>query len=177
MFAASTFFGTRALAEQVDDNNYGLRDLYVFESQEDADRIVLAMTLDSLEAGLLYEFKIDSNDDAIEDKVVQVTVAGSGEHQQITVHGPAAPETTGGHGLVVPGPTLAGDVSTADSPLVIAHPGYPVCAFAGLRDDPTKADGSNVTALVVEVRKDAVVAEGTPIINVWATVSRVGGAK
>ncbi|MFO0702721.1 MAG: DUF4331 family protein [Candidatus Andersenbacteria bacterium] len=151
-----------------------IKDVFAFTSQEDSDRLVLTLTLDdaaTFDDHALYEFKIDSNADGVEDKVVQATFAGSGQDQTVTIHGPAVPEVTGGHGKVLRGATLSGNVSLADNPEVLAQPGYPVRAFAGLRDDPSDKTGRNVLAIVVEVRKDAVVAEGVSTVDVWATIS------
>ena len=45
----------------------------------------------SFDDDLLYQFKIDTDDDAKEDKVIQVTFTGEGAAQQVEVHGPVAP--------------------------------------------------------------------------------------
>lgn len=178
-----------------------IRDVYVFESQEDPARLVLAMTVGadaasgqqpSFDPAALYEFKIDTNADGVEDRVVQATFTGEGDNQQVTIHGPSVPEVTGGNAKVVPGETLSGDVSFSSSPTVLSRPGLAVRAFAGLRDDPafwagqtedqtangTGRDvfaGHNVLAIVVEIRKEDVLAEDLPTIDVWASVSVVGG--
>lgn len=171
------------------NSNQRIKDVYVFTSQEDSERVVLAMTLDvaatmgqrpTFDTQSLYEFKIDTNGDGVEDKVVQTTFAGTGEHQQVTLHGPAVPELTGGHGRVINGPMLSGDISLASSPTILARTGYMVRAFAGLRDDPAvgaEAKGKNVLAIVVEVPKSALIAEGKTAVDVWATVSSAGDGR
>ena len=49
----------------------------------------------SFDPNLLYQFKIDNNGDAIEDRVIQVTFSGSGADQQVEVRGPVAPPVPG----------------------------------------------------------------------------------
>ena len=45
----------------------------------------------SFDHNLLYQFKVDNNGDAKEDKVIQVSFTGEGADQQIEVRGPMAP--------------------------------------------------------------------------------------
>ncbi len=49
----------------------------------------------SFDPNLLYQFKVDNNGDAIEDKVIQVTFTGEGAKQQVQVRGPIAPPVAG----------------------------------------------------------------------------------
>src|SRR5215470_16207152 len=71
-----------------------LTDVYAFPSPT-AGRIVLVMNTRafltpaqtptaSFDANQLYQFKIDNNGDAREDKVIQVTFSGSGTTQTVT---------------------------------------------------------------------------------------------
>jgi len=190
-----TASAARALEASSEASTAGkIKDVYVFESLEDPSRLVLAMTLSldaapngepAVDPNALYEFKVDTNKDGVEDRVIQATFTGHGENQQVTIHGPSVPELTGGRGKVVPGETLSGDVSLTSSPTVLSRTGHAVRAFAGLREDPAfwtgeqgGSDvfaGQNVFAIVVEVRKEDVLAENLPTIDVWATVSSTGG--
>ena len=83
-----------------------LTDVYAFPGA--AGRVVLAMDTRafltpagatdpaqaSFDPNLLYQFKIDTDGDAVEDKVIQVTFSGDGASQQVAVRGPAAPWRT-----------------------------------------------------------------------------------
>ena len=84
-----------------------LTDVYAFPGG--AGRIVLAMDTRafltpaqatdpaqaSFDTDLLYQFKIDTDGDAKEDKVIQVTFTGEGANQQVHVRGPLAPPVKG----------------------------------------------------------------------------------
>ena len=49
----------------------------------------------SFDTNLLYQFKIDIDGDAKEDKVIQVTFTGEGANQKVEVRGPLAPPVQG----------------------------------------------------------------------------------
>ena len=49
----------------------------------------------SFDPDLLYQFKVDNDGDAREDRVIQVTFTGSGAEQQVEVRGPVAPPVQG----------------------------------------------------------------------------------
>ena len=68
----------------------------------------------SFDDDLLYQFKIDTDDDAKEDKVIQVTFTGEGAAQQVEVHGPVAPTVRGAMENVVADvtPAVTGALST-----------------------------------------------------------------
>ena len=86
-----------------------MTDVYAFPSPT-AGRIVLVMNSrafltpagaasdPSFDPDQLYQFKIDNDGDAKEDRVIQVTFSGSGASQQVQVRGPgraAGPGTDG----------------------------------------------------------------------------------
>ena len=82
-----------------------LTDVYAFPGSAPG-RIVLVMNTRafltpaetpgaSFDPNLLYQFKIDNDGDAIEDKVVQVSFSGSGASQQVEVRGPVDPPVVG----------------------------------------------------------------------------------
>lgn len=86
----------------------------------------------SFDPDLLYQFKIDNDNDYLEDRVIQVTFSGSGAAQQVALRGPVAPPVRGAMMNEV------ADVSAAVSGAL----GTPLGAsegiqlFAGPRDDP-----------------------------------------
>jgi hypothetical protein len=82
-----------------------MTDVYAFPGSAPG-RIVLVMSTSgfltpaetptaSFDHNLLYQFKIDNNGDAKEDKVIQVTFNGSGTAQTVDVRGPVAPPVQG----------------------------------------------------------------------------------
>jgi hypothetical protein len=122
-----------------------LTDVYAFPGAS-AGRIVLAMdtrafltpgeTQDPAQASfdpdLLYQFKIDNNGDAKEDRVIQVTFRGEGAAQRVEVRGPIAPPVQGAMENEVADitPTVSGALNTN-----LGDPNG-VHVFAGPRDDP-----------------------------------------
>ena len=86
----------------------------------------------SFDPDLLYQFKVDNDGDAREDRVIQVTFAGSGAEQQVQVRGPVAPPVQGAmmNEVADVTPTVSGAINT---PLGSSAD---VQAFAGPRDDP-----------------------------------------
>ena len=86
----------------------------------------------SFDPDLLYQFKIDNDGDAIEDKVIQVTFSGTGATQKVHVRGPATPPVQGAMmNEVADFPaTISGDINTT---LGSANN---MQVFAGPRDDP-----------------------------------------
>jgi Domain of unknown function (DUF4331) len=120
-----------------------MTDVYAFPSPT-AGRIVLVMNSrafltpagaaadPSFDPDQLYQFKIDNDGDAREDRVIQVTFSGSGAGQQVQVRGPVAPPVVG------PTANEVADVSPAVSGSV-NHPlgsDSGIQVFAGPRDDP-----------------------------------------
>jgi hypothetical protein len=121
-----------------------LTDVYAFPGA--TGRIVLAMDTRafltpagatdpaqaSFDPNLLYQFKIDTDGDAVEDKVIQVTFSGEGADQQVAVRGPLAPPVRG---------AMENEVANA-SPVVTGAINTPLGSssglevFAGPRDDP-----------------------------------------
>jgi hypothetical protein len=122
-----------------------LTDVYAFPGAA-AGRIVLAMDTRafltpaeaqdpaqaSFDHNLLYQFKVDNNGDAKEDKVIQVTFTGEGATQQVQVRGPMTPPVQGGMENVV------ADVTPAVSGALNTNLGDAngIQVFAGPRDDP-----------------------------------------
>jgi hypothetical protein len=121
-----------------------MTDVYAFPGG--AGRIVLAMDTRafltpaqasdpaeaSFDSDLLYQFKIDTNGDAVEDKVLQVSFTGEGASQQVEVRGPIAPPTTGAmeNTLADVTPAVTGALNT------VLGSARGMQVFAGPRDDP-----------------------------------------
>ncbi|MFL5535269.1 MAG: DUF4331 family protein [Gemmatimonadales bacterium] len=86
----------------------------------------------SFDSDLLYQFKIDNNGDAKEDKVIQVTFTGDGSNQQVQVRGPVAPPVQGAMENEVADvtPALSGELNTT------LGDANGIQVFAGPRDDP-----------------------------------------
>jgi hypothetical protein len=127
---------------ELDNPRLDMTDVYAFPGSS-AGRIVLAMNSRafltpgataaeaSFDPELLYQFKIDNDGDAREDRVIQVTFSGTGASQQVQVRGPVEPPVQG-----------ATDNEIADvSPAVTGVINTPLGSddlqvFAGPRDDP-----------------------------------------
>jgi hypothetical protein len=120
-----------------------MTDVYAFPGAS-AGRIVLVMNSRafltpgaaaadaSFDPDLLYQFKIDNDGDALEDRVLQVSFTGTGADQQVEVRGPIAPPVQGAmmNEIADASPAVTGGIngvlgSTSDIQL-----------FAGPRDDP-----------------------------------------
>jgi hypothetical protein len=119
-----------------------MTDVYAFPGSKPG-RIVLVMNSRafltpgqtanaSFDPNLLYQFKIDNDGDAKEDKVIQVTFTGTGASQKVTVRGPIDPPVKGAMENTVSGasPTVTGAINTtlgSDNDMQV---------FAGPRADP-----------------------------------------
>jgi Domain of unknown function (DUF4331) len=86
----------------------------------------------SFDDDLLYQFKIDNNGDAKEDRVIQVSFTGEGADQKVQVRGPVAPVVQGAMENVI------ADVTPAVTGALNTNLGDPsgIQVFAGPRDDP-----------------------------------------
>ena len=180
-----------------------IADVFAFVSPTNASNLVLAMTVNGLippaEAGatffdpdVLYQFHIDTDGDAVEERVIQATADGTGSSQTVTFRGPAAPPTTSSpYRLITAGTSAEVQISTGAT--ARTNTGGSLTVFAGVRDDPFFFDlgrfndivagtemmfrdpgvdafaGTNVLALVVELPASSL---GTGSLGVWATTSR-----
>ncbi len=86
----------------------------------------------SFDPNLLYQFKIDTDGDAKEDKVIQVTFSGTGVDQTVNVRGPVAPVVVGAmeNQIVSGNTTVSGKINTTLGSATKMQ------VFAGPRDDP-----------------------------------------
>ncbi len=180
-----------------------IADVYTFLKPDDPSRVVLAMTVSGFipppEVGttffdpdVLYQLKIDTNGDAVEDLVIQAFVTGSSSHQVMHFRGPVAPAEVGASAKALSGPeTATVRVSNSATPIIAERNGIEV--FAGIRDDPFFFDlsqfkhvvageatkfnnpgtdtfaGFNVLAIVIELPKSLL---GSSKIGVWGTTGR-----
>jgi hypothetical protein len=119
-----------------------MTDVYAFPGTG-ADRIALVMNSRafltpaqsagaSFDQDLLYQFKIDNDGDAIEDKVIQVVFTGTGANQKVKVYGPIDPPVVGAmmNQVADATPTLSGSLNT------VLGTANGMQVFAGPRDDP-----------------------------------------
>ncbi|MBX3115290.1 MAG: DUF4331 family protein [Fimbriimonadaceae bacterium] len=83
-----------------------ISDVFVFPSPENPDNVVFVMNVRPLigqgqsasvefDTDVLYQFKIDLNQDGKEDRVIQVMFEGSGPNQVVKVAGPKVPGSVG----------------------------------------------------------------------------------
>jgi hypothetical protein len=116
-----------------------ISDVYIFPSPENPNNVVFAMNVNpliaqggsaSFDPDVLYQFKIDMNDDGKEDKVIQVRFEGTGANQKVYVSGPKTPNQVGTSNTLLASDWSGGDVNT---PFVLPQIGGKV--FAGVRED------------------------------------------
>lgn len=83
-----------------------ISDVYIFPSKEDSKKVVLAMNVRPLigagagmttyfDPNTLYQFKIDTDSDGVEDKVIQAKFGPAGPGQTVSITAPIKPSTTG----------------------------------------------------------------------------------
>lgn len=189
-------------------NNPGvdINDVYAFVSPSNPSNVVLAMTVSPFvapaengtrffEPDALYQFKIDTNADAVEDLVIQaVPTKVVNGRQDLLIYGPARPERTGATNRLI---KRKADFSVRVSENLEARSRLfgGMRVFAGLRDDPFFFDltqfqavvrgqassfrnpgidtfaGFNTLSIVVELPATAL--GSNPNVGVWATTSRV----
>lgn len=117
-------------------------DLHIFPAT-DPTKVVLAMSVHplipagqatpgkiSFDTNVLYQFKIDTNGDKVEDLVIQAKFEGTGASQRVRIAGPVKPSRTGTTSVLETTFPTTGVINKAFSP----SPGIQV--FAGFRGDP-----------------------------------------
>jgi hypothetical protein len=123
-----------------------LTDVYAFPGSAPG-RIALVMTTSgflspaqtgtaAFDPNILYQFKIDNNGDAVEDRVIQVTFSGATTSQSVTVRGPFSPTVTGAMMNLV---NSSADKLTGNFNQSFGSASG-IQAFAGPRDDPFYID-------------------------------------
>ena len=147
LLAASSIAGLAVASDHQDtaevelNPKQDLTDVYVFPGSAPG-RIVLVMNTRafltpaetpgaSFDPDLLYQFKIDNDGDAMEDKVVQVSFSGTGAGQRVEVRGPVDPPVAGAmmNQLASASPSVSGMINTSLGSASGTQ------AFAGPRDD------------------------------------------
>lgn len=111
--AAFLYSGHRAAASDHQDSpttvarpGGDITDVFVYQAPDNASNVVLQMDVHPLiptgsgpstffDPAVMYQFKIDSNGDGVEDTVLQVQAVGAGAAQTLSVFGPAAPIVVG----------------------------------------------------------------------------------
>ncbi len=177
-----------------------ITDFYAFQGQ-DTDNLVFVANVQGLlspantanaafDENVLIEFNIDTNQDNIEDLVIQAIPRDG----KMYFFGPSVPETTGLNSTVLVANAKGNvDISQYGAPAVISEDNG-MKFFAGPRDDPFFMDfarygdiiagnetafanpgsdtfaGTNVMSIVVEVPKRALGNGGT--INTWVESKR-----
>lgn len=185
--AADHTDGPLATGDQAAD----IADVYAFSN---GDNLVLAMTISNVQAApaielgrsifdpeVLYQFKIDSNDDAVEDLVIQVFATGNPRNQVMKFTGPVQPDVVGTTARIVNGPATSVRVSTGANPIIAEKDGMKV--FAGVRDDPFFFDLAQFLA-ILNGNADGFLEDGNDTfagLNVYAIVvelplSALGGS-
>lgn len=119
-----------------------LTDVFIFPSPQNADNVVLVMDANGLiptgqarrvtfDPRVLYQFRIDTSGDFVEDLVIQARFGARGPRQSVTIAGPARPDLAGTVSSLLP--RRQPRTGVINRPFT-AGPGITV--FAGAREDP-----------------------------------------
>jgi Domain of unknown function (DUF4331) len=122
-----------------------MTDVYIFPSPQNDNNVVLVMDVHGLipagqgpnvsfDQGVLYQIKIDTTGDFVEDLVIQSKFFGTGPAQQVAIAGPMKPLTTGTKGIYGRRNPVLGTINQAFQPDPNGQPNLTV--FAGVRADP-----------------------------------------
>jgi hypothetical protein len=120
-------------------------DVYIFPSPQNDNNVVLVMDVHGLipagqgpnvsfDPGVLYQIKIDTTGDFIEDLVMQAKFFGTGSAQKVAIAGPMTPLTTGTTAIYGRRNPVLGTINQAFQPDPNGQPNLTV--FAGVRADP-----------------------------------------
>lgn len=151
------------------DPEVDITDVYAFIDPKDSSRIVLGMAVLPFEipsnnpntgfgTEVLYQFKIDNNGDGIEDLVVQAVFEGNGFNQNVSVIGPAAPQSLGAVNQILTLPaSIEGQTQQNLSQGVFR-------AYAGLADDAFVFDFGQFTA-ILDGSQDVFRAVTSPVLG------------
>jgi hypothetical protein len=158
-----------------------ITDVFVFPSPTNANNVVLTMCVSPLipkagaatrqfDPNVLYQFKIDNNNDAIEDLVIQAKFDGTGTGQAVSIVGPAAPRLLGNQTKLAAAPyATVGTLGSAFSPTS----GMQV--FAGPREDPFFFDLEQFFAIFPDratpISGVAVAEPNKPLFTTWRAAS------
>ena len=130
-------------AENVNRIGADMTDVYIFPSVENDANVVLVMDVHGLipagqtasfDPGVLYQIKIDTTGDFVEDVVIQAKFSGMGPGQTVAIAGPMKPPTTGTTAIFGRRNPTLGMINETFQPDAARKPDMKV--FAGLRSDP-----------------------------------------
>lgn len=118
-----------------------ISDVFAFPSSDNPNNVVLAMNVHpligpgqgntvSFDPNVLYQFKIDTYGDGLEDKVIQVRFSGTGASQKVTVSGPIKPDVVGTTTTLTNPYSVTGSINQTFSPAT------GIKVFCGPREDP-----------------------------------------
>jgi Domain of unknown function (DUF4331) len=120
-----------------------MTDVFIFPSPMNDNNVVLVMDVHGLipagqsasfDTGVLYQFKIDTTGDNVEDLVIQAKFFGTGATQRVAIAGPMKPLTTGTTAIYGRRDPVLGTINQAFQPDPHGQPNLTV--FAGMRADP-----------------------------------------
>ena len=119
-----------------------LTDVYIFPAPADNTKVVLVMNAHPLitpgnglntvfDPNVLYQFKIDNNNDFVEDLVIQAKFEGTNPAGQLVkIYGPAAPPRIGTTTQYLPNPDVV--TGRLNNPFTLSNG---IKVFAGARED------------------------------------------
>ena len=164
-------------AENFNRPGADLADVFIFPSPTNNDNVVLVMDVHplippgqspSFDPNVLYQFKMDTTGDYVEDLVIQLRFMGSGANQRAVVVGPSRPYTLGTSAVFGrPYPTT-GAINTVFSPT------EGMTVFAGVRSDPFFFDLERFFAILPDratpgtgnqVDFSSILAADTPVVQ------------
>ena len=147
-----------------------MADVYIFPSPMNNNNVVLAMDVRplipagqgssfSFDPNVLYQFKIDTTGDFVEDLVIQARFSGSGASQRVLISGPYKPVNTGTTATFARPYQTTGTINSTFSPT------SGMTVFTGVRSDPFFFDLAQFFAILPD--------RSTPAFNLpnnYATV-------
>ncbi len=162
--------------ESVQRPGIDLTDLHIFPGQ-DNNNVVLALSVHpliprgqsekfSFDPDVLYQFKIDTNSDAVEDLVIQARFEGTGLSQKVFISGPVKPSR---RGLVTQFERPYATTGTINNPFS-PTPGMKV--FAGARADSFFLDLAQFGEILPD-RLSAIPAGAIPGLGTGATKNTI----
>ena len=165
--------------ESVNKPGIDLTDLHIFPGQ-DPNNVVLAMSVRPLipagQAGnfsfdpdVLYQFKIDTTGDNVEDLVIQARFEGTGANQKVFISGPVKPSRTGTTTQFETPYATTGTINQTFSPA------SGIKVFAGARADSFFLDlnqfgtilPDRLSALDPSKKKNTIMEADTPQVTTW----------
>lgn len=166
--------------ESVNKPGIDFTDLHIFPGQ-DPNNVVLAMSVRplipagqgnnfSFDPDVLYQFKIDTTGDNIEDLVIQARFEGTGPTQKVIIAGPVKPSRLG---TVTRFENPYAVTGTINQPNFQPTPGMKV--FAGARADSFFLDlnqfgtilPDRLSALDPSKKKNTIMEANTPQVTTW----------